>query len=96
LSEGGLNTKTRRNEGPRRDFAGRLQNQERTAHLIAAFVEQVVEPLGAAVLIDGEHLCAIGRGVRDTHWVMRVNVMHGAFQMDSALRQEFLMRVGRR
>jgi len=77
-------------------FARRFQNQERTAHLIANFIEQIVEPLGAAVLIDGEHLCASGRGVRDTHSVMRVNVMHGAFQKDTALRQEFLMRVTRR
>lgn len=77
-------------------FARRFQNQERTAHLIANFVEQIVEPLGAAVLIDGEHLCAIGRGVRDTHSVMRVNVMHGVFQKDQSVRQELLMRVARR
>src|SRR5687767_6753348 len=33
-------------------FARRLQNQERTAHLIAVFIEQIVEPLGVAVLIN--------------------------------------------
>src|SRR6478609_8405926 len=57
-------------------FARRLQNQERTAHLIAQFIENTVEALGVAVLIDGTHLCAVGRGVRDTHSVMKVNVMH--------------------
>jgi GTP cyclohydrolase I len=36
-----------------------LQNQERTAHLITAFVEQIVEPLGVEVLIDGKHMCAM-------------------------------------
>ena len=36
-------------------FARRLQNQERTAHLIATFIEQILEPLGVAVLIDGKH-----------------------------------------
>jgi len=77
-------------------FAHRLQNQERTAHLIATFVEQTVEALGVAVLIEGQHLCAMARGVRDTHSVMKVNVMHGLFQSDQNMRQEFLMRVGRK
>jgi GTP cyclohydrolase I len=38
-------------------FARRLQNQERTAHLIAAFVEQIVEPLGVGVLLMAS-ICA--------------------------------------
>jgi len=74
-------------------FARRWQNQERTAHRIAEFLEQVVEPLGVAVLIEGKHLCAMGRGVRDTNSTMKVNVMHGAFQKDQALRSELLMRL---
>jgi len=77
-------------------FARRLQNQERTAHLIAEFVEKTVDALGVAVLIDGTHLCAMARGVRDTHSVMRVNVMHGVFQKDQNMRNEFLMRVSRK
>src|SRR3982751_6319121 len=55
-------------------FAHRLQNQERTAHLIAEFVEKTVGALGVAVLIDGTHLCAMARGVRDTHSIMKLNV----------------------
>ncbi len=77
-------------------FARRFQNQERTAHLIAEFVEKTVEPLGAAVLIDGKHMCAMARGVRDTHSVMKVNVMHGVFQTDANVRNEFLTRLDRR
>src|SRR5690242_12443432 len=50
-------------------FSRRLQNQERTAHSIAIFIEQIVEPLGVAVLIDGKHMCAMARGVRDSHSV---------------------------
>jgi GTP cyclohydrolase I len=74
-------------------FSRRLQNQERTAHSIAEFVEKIVEPLGVAILIDGKHMCAMARGVRDTHSVMKVNVMHGAFQKDQNLRNEFLNRL---
>ena len=58
--------------------------------------EQIVEPLGVAVLIDGKHMCAMARGVRDTHSVMKVNVMHGAFQKDQSVRNEFLARLGKR
>jgi GTP cyclohydrolase I len=75
-------------------FARRLQNQERTAHLIAAFIEQIVEPLGVAVLIDGKHMCAMARGIRDSHSTMKVNMMHGAFQKNQDLRNEFLTRLG--
>ena len=75
-------------------FSRRLQNQERTAHLIAEFIEKTVESLGVAVLIDGKHMCAMARGVRDTHSVMKVNVMHGAFQKDPNSRAELFMRLG--
>lgn len=75
-------------------FARRWQNQERTAHLIADFIEKTVEPLGAAVLIDGKHMCAMARGVRDTHSVMKVNVMHGVFQKDPNYRTELFQRLG--
>ncbi|HXF10130.1 MAG TPA: GTP cyclohydrolase I FolE [Desulfuromonadaceae bacterium] len=74
-------------------FARRFQNQERTAHLIAEFVEKTVEPLGVAVLIEGKHLCAMGRGARDTHSIMKVDVIHGAFQKDPTTRNELFMRL---
>jgi GTP cyclohydrolase I len=77
-------------------FARRWQNQERTAHHIAEFIEQIVEPLGVAVLIDGKHLCALARGVRDTHSTMKVDVMHGVFQKDPNQRAELLMRLSRK
>lgn len=76
-------------------FARRLQNQERTAHLIAAFIEKILETPAVAVLIDGKHMCAMARGVRDTHSIMKVSVMHGAFQKDPSVRNEFLTRLGK-
>jgi GTP cyclohydrolase I len=76
-------------------FARRWQNQERTAHLIAEFLENILNPLGTAVLIDGKHMCAMARGVRDVSSVMKVNVMHGSFQKDEGLRAELFMRLGR-
>jgi GTP cyclohydrolase I len=75
-------------------FARRWQNQERTAHLIAEFIEKTVEPLGVAVLIEGKHMCAMARGVRDSHSVMKVNVMHGVFQKNPDSRNELFQRLG--
>jgi GTP cyclohydrolase IA len=74
-------------------FARRWQNQERTAHLIAEFVEKIVSPLGVAVLIDGKHMCASARGARDSHSIMKVNVMHGVFQKDQGYRSELFQRL---
>jgi GTP cyclohydrolase IA len=74
-------------------FARRWQNQERTAHLIAEFLDKIVEPLGTAVLIDGKHMCTMARGARDSHSVMKVNVMHGSFQNDQGLRLELFSRL---
>jgi GTP cyclohydrolase IA len=74
-------------------FARRWQNQERTAHLIAEFVEKIVAPLGVAVLIDGKHMCASARGARDSHSIMKVNVMHGVFQKDQSYRSELFLRL---
>ena len=54
------------------------------------------ECIPVAVLIDGKHMCALARGVRDTHSVMKVNVMHGVFQSDQSVRSEFLMRLAQR
>ena len=76
-------------------FSRRWQNQERTAHLIAEFLEKLVQPLGPAVLIDGKHMCAMARGVRDVSSVMKVNVLHGTFQKDESLRAELFMRLGK-
>ncbi len=45
-------------------FAHRLQNQERPAHLIAEYIEKTVESPGVAVLIDGQHMCAMARRAR--------------------------------
>ena len=75
-------------------FARRWQNQERTAHLIADFIESTTGAAGVAVMIDGKHMCAMARGARDTHSTMKVNVMHGVFQKDLTVRNELFMRLG--
>jgi len=76
-------------------FSRRLQNQERIAKQIADFMEEVLEPLGVAVLIEGKHTCSMARGVRDHNAVMKVNTLRGLFKEDPALRNELFSRLSK-
>jgi len=71
-------------------FARRLQVQERLTREIAEALETALEPRGVAVVIEGQHLCMMARGVEKQAPKMTTNVMRGAFREDSATRAEFL------
>ena len=45
-------------------FARRLQVQERMTCQIADFIQELLHPLGVAVVVEGLHLCATMRGVK--------------------------------
>jgi GTP cyclohydrolase I len=44
-------------------YARRLQTQEHLTSQIAAAIDEVLKPLGVAVLIEAEHTCMTVRGV---------------------------------
>ena len=71
-------------------FARRLQVQERLTREIAEALETALEPRGVAVVIEGQHLCMMARGVEKQAPKMVTNVMRGAFRADSSTRAEFL------
>lgn len=69
-------------------FARRLQVQERLTAQIADFLEERLEPLGVAVVLEGAHFCAVMRGVNQPAGVMRTQALRGVFRRDkSALTQ---------
>ena len=74
-------------------FAHRPQNQERMAHDIAEFIEELLEPTGIAVVIDGKHTCASGRGVEDHNSVFKMDVLQGVFLTNPPTRAEFFARI---
>ena len=76
-------------------FARRLQVQERMTRQIADFIQELLEPHGVAVVIEGLHLCATMRGVRKHDARMTTSAMHGAFRKNLATRQEFLENISR-
>ena len=77
-------------------FAKRLQVQERMTRQIADFIEELLHPLGVAVVVEGLHLCATMRGVKKHGARMTTSTMLGAFRKSQATRDEFLSNISRR
>ena len=71
-------------------FSRRLQVQERLTREIAESLETALDPRGVAVVMEGQHLCMMARGVEKQAPKMTTNVMRGTFREDSSTRAEFL------
>lgn len=74
-------------------FAHRLQVQERMTQQIANFIHDTIKPLGVAVVIEGQHLCMMMRGVRKEEATMTSSAMLGGFRTHLETRLEFLNRI---
>ena len=71
-------------------FARRLQVQERMTAQIADALDRVLEPRGALVVIEAEHLCMAMRGVRKPGTVTVTSAVRGIFRSDAVTRNEAL------
>ena len=76
-------------------YARRLQVQERMTRQIADLLQEILEPQGVAVVVEGMHLCSMMRGVKKHGARMTTSAMHGAFRANLATRQEFLENISR-
>lgn len=76
-------------------FARRLQIQERLTNEIADSLVEALDPVGAMVVLDGEHTCASLRGVKKHGVNMITTARRGAFASDATLRDEFYRLIGR-
>jgi len=76
-------------------FAMRLQVQERMTRQIAEFLDELLHPIGVAVVIEGLHLCTAMRGVKKHDARMTTSAMLGYFRKNIATRQEFLDNISR-
>jgi len=76
-------------------YARRLQVQERMTRQIADLLQQILEPQGVAVVVEGIHMCSMMRGVKKHDARMTTSAMHGAFRANLATRQEFLDNISR-
>ena len=71
-------------------YARRLQLQERLTQNIAETINDVLDPKGVAVLLEGNHMCMQMRGVEKQNSVTTSSFMMGLFREDSRTRKEFL------
>lgn len=76
-------------------FARRLQVQERMTQQIAHMLDEVLEPQGVAVVVEGSHMCSMMRGVEKEHPRMVTSTMLGTFKSDAATRNEFMEHLRR-
>lgn len=74
--------------------AHKLQLQERMAYEIANEIKALSGAIGVGVLIEGEHLCAIMRGVRAQGSTLVTSALLGVFHEDK-VKSEFLRLCGK-
>jgi GTP cyclohydrolase IA len=70
-------------------FARRLQVQERMTHQILDAIQESLQPLGVAVVIEAQHLCMMMRGVQKQNSVTTTSAFSGEFE-NHVTRSEFL------
>ncbi|MCC3374848.1 GTP cyclohydrolase I FolE [Cohnella sp. REN36] len=68
----------------------RLQVQERITSQVADILEEVLQPHGVMVVVEGEHLCMCARGVKKPGSKTVTSAVRGQFRQNPALRSEFL------
>lgn len=75
-------------------YARRLQVQERLTVQIRDCIQETLEPMGVAVVIEALHLCMVMRGVQKQHSVTTTSAFTGAFMNSVKTREEFLKLIG--
>ena len=75
-------------------YARRLQVQERLTVQIRDCIQETLNPLGVAVVIEASHMCMQIRGVQKQNSVTTTSAFTGAFLSDSRTRNEFLTLIG--
>lgn len=76
-------------------FARRLQVQERLTEQIRDCIQDTLEPIGVAVVIEAQHLCMQMRGVEKQGCVTTTSAFTGAFLEDPKTRKELMNLIDR-
>lgn len=74
-------------------FARRLQVQERLTTQIRDCIQDTLNPLGVAVVIEARHMCMQMRGIQKQNSVTTTSAFTGAF-LKKATREEFIHLIG--
>ncbi len=76
-------------------FARRLQVQERLTEQIRDCIQDSLQPLGVAVVIEAMHTCMSMRGVEKSNAITTTSAFSGIFMKSDKTRNEFLQLIGR-
>jgi GTP cyclohydrolase I len=71
-------------------FARRLQVQERLTVQIRDCIQEVLNPMGVAVVIEAQHTCMQMRGVQKQNSVTTTSAFTGVFLSQHRTREEFI------
>lgn len=77
-------------------YSRRLQIQERITHQVAEALNELLDPAGVGVVLEGRHLCMQMRGVEKQNSFATTSAMLGEFHDEAETRAEFLSIIGLR
>ena len=75
-------------------FARRLQVQERLTVQIRDCIQETLNPMGVAVVVEALHLCMAMRGIQKQNSVTTTSAFTGCFLKDYRTREEFIHLIG--
>lgn len=76
-------------------YAKRLQVQERLTQQIADAIQETLNPQAVAVIIEAEHTCMSGRGIKKHGATTVTSTMRGLFKENATARGEVLSLLGK-
>jgi GTP cyclohydrolase I len=71
-------------------YSRRLQDQERITMQVANELDTLLKPQGVGVMLEGQHLCNMSRGVHQFDSDMKTMAFTGIFKKDQVLCERFL------
>lgn len=76
-------------------YAKRLQVQERLTQQIADAIQETLNPQAVAVIIEAEHTCMSGRGIKKHGATTVTSTMRGLFKDNASARGDVLSLLGK-
>ncbi len=70
-------------------FSRRLQIQEQIGTQVTDALQKLIDPIGAACLLEAQHFCMTSRGVEKQNSIMVTSNLTGSFLTEPMVREEF-------
>lgn len=74
-------------------FSRRLQIQERIGQQVTECLDEHLQPIGSACILEASHLCVACRGVKKQHSKMITSSLTGAFKDEAKTRLELFQLI---